>query len=413
MGYEVERFIKQVDDEFLCSICLGVFESPVHGPCGHTFCLKCIENWIPVNVNACPLDKKPLFKKDLTPVSLPFRNLLNRLDIKCEFEAMGCMNVCQMSRLASHIKMCPFNPDGEMVCDQGCDLTFPRRERDQHKCIPALKEIVAKQRIEIADLQKKLGNNKRNYDQAFFSRYASGDRLASMMEFDDLARRRASLRAELVQERVRSNLMRSQQLEQQSMRSRTPPPAHPSSSSPPTATSSNSRIIAQLSAAPSASTSRYGTAMHLASRLSTSGHMNIREMDLPQLEVHVRRLTDEDLESYGLPRLSSTSTAASSTLREESLQASLLRRRLNSLAETSPVTPINLDETNASSSQLTSASSSIPSSSSQDLATQSTQASSSSSSANSSPSNHSSQRFDLLTAMLSSRGTGCSSTRND
>lgn len=166
MGYEVDRFVKSPDEEYICSICLGVFESPVHGPCGHTFCLKCIENWIPVNVNSCPLDKKPLFKKDLVAVSIPFRNLLNKLDIKCDFEPAGCGYVCLMSVLPSHVKVCPFNPDGEMICEQGCDLTFLRRDRDSHKCIDALKEVVAKQRCEIADLKRL--NAKRSYETAFY-----------------------------------------------------------------------------------------------------------------------------------------------------------------------------------------------------------------------------------------------------
>jgi hypothetical protein len=128
--------------------------------------MRCIENWIPVNVNSCPLDKKPLFKKDLVAVSIPFRNLLNKLDIKCDFEPAGCTHICLMSVLPSHVKVCPFNPDGEMICEQGCDLTFLRRDRDSHKCIAALKEVVAKQRCEIADLKRL--NAKRTYDAAFY-----------------------------------------------------------------------------------------------------------------------------------------------------------------------------------------------------------------------------------------------------
>ena len=229
MGYEVDRFVNQVDDEFLCSICLGVFESPVHGPCGHTFCVKCIENWIPVNVNACPLDKKPLFKKDLVAVSIPFRNLLNRLDIKCDFEPSGCANVCQMHHLPSHVKVCPFNPDGEMICEQGCELTFMRRDKDGHKCIMALKEVVAKQRTEIADLNKRM-STKRSYDAAFFHRFPS-DRSA-LSEFMSVHEDR---QMEMIN-RQRAQLLRSARSrvsydQPGGSRARTPPPPNISISS--------------------------------------------------------------------------------------------------------------------------------------------------------------------------------------
>lgn len=473
MGYEVDRFVNQVDEEFLCSICLGVFEAPVHGPCGHTFCGKCIEEWIPVNVNACPLDKKPLFKKDLTAISIPFRNLLNRLEIKCEFESEGCKNVCQMSRLASHIKLCPFNPDGEMICDQGCELTFPRRLKDDHHCIPALQKIISEQRIEICDLNKKLGN-KRTYDAAFFSRY--GDRLT--MEMDAISERRAELRARIIQDRVRTGIA------SRDPRLRTPDPSTPSSSG--STASSNSRIIAQLSAGPSSSThtcsstassssansSRYLTvneqmnelrrerqheearraSSQLASRLATSGLVNIRgEIDLPQLEVQVRRLTDEDLESYGVPPLNSTSGTSSSSalqageerpsyaerttdrleaMRERmaeryARQANqerhiLLRRSLSSNNAISlhrerflPSRPLPDIPSSSNEANLASQSS---------VSSQSSSSSSSQSSNSSSPTNSSSspERMGLLTQMLS-QGSGCpvvrgpasSSTRND
>ena len=45
MGYEVELFLSQVNEEFLCSMCLSVFEYLVQVPCGHVFCRRCITKW--------------------------------------------------------------------------------------------------------------------------------------------------------------------------------------------------------------------------------------------------------------------------------------------------------------------------------------------------------------------------------
>ncbi|KAI1291691.1 E3 ubiquitin-protein ligase NRDP1 [Halotydeus destructor] len=162
MGYETERFITHVDEEFLCSICLNVFKDPVNGPCGHSFCSTCIDGWIPVNSNCCPLDKKPLIKKDIIPSCIPFKNLLNRLKLRCDFEKDGCAFVCQLGQMMDHIKFCEFNPDGEVICSEGCDLKYLRKEADSHKCINALKKVVEQQKDTIAELKRK--PQKRNYD---------------------------------------------------------------------------------------------------------------------------------------------------------------------------------------------------------------------------------------------------------
>nr|XP_040025203.1 E3 ubiquitin-protein ligase TRIM39-like [Gasterosteus aculeatus aculeatus] len=47
------------EDQFLCSICLDVFTDPVSTPCGHNFCINCInEHWNTSDQNLCPMCKK-------------------------------------------------------------------------------------------------------------------------------------------------------------------------------------------------------------------------------------------------------------------------------------------------------------------------------------------------------------------
>ena len=118
MGYDAVRFVTPVDEEFICSICLGVFENPVHGRCGHTYCRSCIVNWITNHENTCPLDRISLFPEELVDAPLPFKNLINRLLIKCEYEYRGCTHVCMISSLNTHHYSCIFNPKSPMFCDK-------------------------------------------------------------------------------------------------------------------------------------------------------------------------------------------------------------------------------------------------------------------------------------------------------
>nr|XP_040025461.1 E3 ubiquitin-protein ligase TRIM39-like isoform X2 [Gasterosteus aculeatus aculeatus] len=47
------------EDQFLCSICLDVFTDPVTTPCGHNFCMNCInKHWNTSDQNLCPMCNK-------------------------------------------------------------------------------------------------------------------------------------------------------------------------------------------------------------------------------------------------------------------------------------------------------------------------------------------------------------------
>nr|XP_055053490.1 E3 ubiquitin-protein ligase TRIM39 [Misgurnus anguillicaudatus] len=52
------------EDHLLCSICLDVFNNPVSTPCGHSFCMACIDNyWDSSKHCQCPLCKQAFKRK--------------------------------------------------------------------------------------------------------------------------------------------------------------------------------------------------------------------------------------------------------------------------------------------------------------------------------------------------------------
>lgn len=83
MGYELARFVGQVDQEFICSICMMVLEIPVESPCEHIFCSECIKDWLAVE-STCPVDRLPIHSFDLRAMPRYFRNLLDKLEVRCE-----------------------------------------------------------------------------------------------------------------------------------------------------------------------------------------------------------------------------------------------------------------------------------------------------------------------------------------
>lgn len=84
MGYDCTRFDGNVDDEVQCQICTLVLENAIETPCEHFFCNDCIKDWITFHP-VCPVDRLPLTIADLRPPSRLLRNLLDRLEIKCDF----------------------------------------------------------------------------------------------------------------------------------------------------------------------------------------------------------------------------------------------------------------------------------------------------------------------------------------
>lgn len=88
MGYDVKRFIGEIDEEFLCQICKMVLENPVQIPCDHLFCYECLKSRI-VADRTCPVDLIPIVINAEVSVFKPpcvaFRNLLYKLNIMCDY----------------------------------------------------------------------------------------------------------------------------------------------------------------------------------------------------------------------------------------------------------------------------------------------------------------------------------------
>ncbi|XP_005105312.2 E3 ubiquitin-protein ligase NRDP1 [Aplysia californica] len=129
MGVDTDRFVSQVNDGLLCSICRDVLEEPLQAPCEHAFCRACIQGWL-VNECTCPEDRQPLFLSDLRPLFRYMRNDLDRLQLHCQYFTEGCLTVCTMESLRSHETACDH---ATVTCPfEDCALSMTRRELEEH-----------------------------------------------------------------------------------------------------------------------------------------------------------------------------------------------------------------------------------------------------------------------------------------
>jgi len=132
-GYEVNRFVGNVDPDLVCTICLDVMRDPLQlVGCEHTFCGSCIRDWVESN-KSCPIDRRRFSAdQDLQPAPRILKGILSRLQIKCDFEQKGCEAIVSLESLKQHIEECAFNL---VLCDKGCGLTIVKHKVSQHSCV--------------------------------------------------------------------------------------------------------------------------------------------------------------------------------------------------------------------------------------------------------------------------------------
>ncbi len=88
------------------------------------------------------------------------RNLLSRLDVRCENEPHGCVAVVKMDMLNTHLKDCAHNPKRPTECSEGCGMTVPRDELAAHNCIRELRAGLKAHDQKVAELLQEINDCK-------------------------------------------------------------------------------------------------------------------------------------------------------------------------------------------------------------------------------------------------------------
>ena len=158
MGFDLERFTVDIDQELKCPICCGVLEDPVQGNgCEHAYCKRCILEWMK-NSESCPVDRNAMKASQLEPIPRIVRNLLNHLQVRCDYNSSGCQEVVRLEDLAKHSSSCRFNPEFPVACPKDCGAFIPTSQLATHDCVRDLRGLLFAQQQEINDLKTTINN---------------------------------------------------------------------------------------------------------------------------------------------------------------------------------------------------------------------------------------------------------------
>ncbi|CAH1112586.1 unnamed protein product [Psylliodes chrysocephalus] len=160
MGFELNRFQGEVDEELVCPICSEVLEDPIQAPvCEHTFCKTCITEWIS-RQPTCPVDRQILTSPQLRQVPRIIRNLLSRLCLTCDNAQYGCTRVLKLDALPAHLEECEHNPKRPLPCEQGCGLIIPKDELKDHNCVKELRALIHTQQQKLNEFQQEINEQR-------------------------------------------------------------------------------------------------------------------------------------------------------------------------------------------------------------------------------------------------------------
>lgn len=128
MGYGVTRFISPVDENLLCSICSAVLEDAVLTPCGHSFCLGCLDTWLARPAcTSCPQCRSHVLPSQARPI-LAVRSLIGALEVYCDNHERGCRLALRLEGLQGHLALCGHSP----VQCAGCSEIVNRDDLAEH-----------------------------------------------------------------------------------------------------------------------------------------------------------------------------------------------------------------------------------------------------------------------------------------
>lgn len=128
---------KEEISDLICPINFGILNDPVTDICGHSFCRKCISEWLKSD-SKCPYSRKILNQNDLYP-NLTIKNLLSKQIIHCVNS--DCIWQGPLESLIPHLeKECDYT---KVKCKYSrCSAEMDRKDAVSHEKKCEMKVII-------------------------------------------------------------------------------------------------------------------------------------------------------------------------------------------------------------------------------------------------------------------------------
>lgn len=102
-----------------CPICTGIYQNPVSDNCDppHTFGKDCIDRCLKIK-KECPMSRTVLHNEDLRRIPGNFTFFIQKLQINCLFQYLGCKWKGELSTLKEHsMKSCEFSHEIKIILE--------------------------------------------------------------------------------------------------------------------------------------------------------------------------------------------------------------------------------------------------------------------------------------------------------
>jgi len=101
-GYPVEWFVEPLEKHLVCVVCNRVMREPTTTPCGHVFCLNCLEPWL----SDCPLGCGHV---ETVQNASHIARKIDSLLTYCQYTSKGCKAILQLVNREEHQKKCHYS----------------------------------------------------------------------------------------------------------------------------------------------------------------------------------------------------------------------------------------------------------------------------------------------------------------
>lgn len=130
-GPHLYDYHEPVTEDLVCRLCRQPLVSPVSTPCGHTFCGRCIKNYLRAHT-MCPIDRQSLYTEDLIATNIVIKGLLDKLLVVCP-NVDYCEAVLPRRELSEHLlTKCRGAVVPCIRAKMGCKYQGPREAQQHH-----------------------------------------------------------------------------------------------------------------------------------------------------------------------------------------------------------------------------------------------------------------------------------------